>query len=305
MQVFWILLSCLLFATMSMFIKLASAQFSLAEILFFRTLPGVVILVAFARLRQLPLQTRHWRVHALRGVVGIGSMVLGFYAVSQLSLGTTACLEYTAPIFMVLYVLVLTRQRPGAVELFAIFGGFAGVLLLLRPSVHEGQLVPFMAGLGSGALAAIAYFQLRRLGGLGEAPWRTVLIYTVIAMLVSLVAMTFTARSVYTPHGVALLAGIGGTGLIAQLAMTRAFSQGSPTVPATLQYSTLIFASLYGYLVWGDVLTWTSATGLVFILLSGSLAALAVRDARTVSMSDGVVGFEQERMRRADRPSRL
>lgn len=279
MQVFWILLSCLLFSTMSMFIKLASTQFSLAEILFFRTLPGVIVLVAFARLRQLPVHTLHWRIHALRGAVGVVSMLLGFYAVSRLALGTTACLEYTAPIFMVLYLLALARHRPRALELFAIFGGFTGVLLLLRPSVQEGQFMPFVAGLGSGALAAIAYFQLRRLGGLGEPPWRTVLIYTVLALLVSIVAMPFSARSVYTARGIGLLAGIGITGLIAQLAMTRAFSEGSPTIPATLQYSTLIFASIYGYLVWGDALTWASAGGLLLIMVSGTVAAWAVRAA--------------------------
>lgn len=274
------MLSCLLFSTMSMFIKLASTQFSLAEILFFRTLPGVIVLLAFALLRRLPLHTPHCRVHALRGAVGVTSIILGYYAVSKLTLGTTACLEYTAPIFMVLYLLVLTRHRPRPLELVAIFGGFAGVLLLLRPSVQEGQFMPFLAGLGSGALAAVAYFQLRRLGGFGEAPWRTVLIYTVITMLVSLVAMAFTARSTYTPRGIALLAGIGSTGLIAQLAMTRAFSEGSPTVAATLQYSTLIFASMYGYLVWGDSLSAASTGGLLLILVSGSLAALAVRDIR-------------------------
>jgi S-adenosylmethionine uptake transporter len=285
MQVFLILLSCLLFATMSMFIKLASAQFSIAEILFFRALPGVIVLVAFARLRQLPLRTDHLRIHMLRGIVGICSMVFGFYAVSKLTLGTTACLEYTAPIFMVVYLLALTRHRPHAAELFAIFGGFAGVLLLLRPSIHEGQFMPFMAGLASGALAAMAYLQLRRLGDLGEAPWRTVLIYTSLAMVVSIFAMAVSPHSEYTLRGVSLLAGIGVTGLVAQLAMTRAFSKGSPTVAATLQYSTLIFAAVYGYFIWGDVLSWMSAGGLLLILISGSLAALTVRDTRSLRFS--------------------
>ena len=276
-QVFWILVSCLLFATTSMFIKLASTQFSLAEMLFFRTFPAVLVLVAFARLRGLALRTTHWRLHVVRGAAGMASVALAFYAVSRLSLSTATSLEYTAPIFMVLYVLVVRHRRPHPAELLSICGGFAGVLLLLRPTLGADQLVPFLLGLGSGALAAVAYVQIRRLGVAGEAPWRIVLIYTLLTMLVSLVGMAFTPRATYTAGGLAILLGISASGLLAQLAMTRAFSQGSPTLLATLQYSTLIFAALYGYWVWGDGLTWMSAAGLVLIVVSGRAAALAAR----------------------------
>jgi S-adenosylmethionine uptake transporter len=276
-QVFWILLSCLLFALTGMFIKLASTQFSLAEVLFFRTFPAVLVLVAFARLRGLTLGTSLWRLHLVRGAAGMASVGLAFYAVRQLSLPTATSLEYTAPIFMVLYVIAVRHRRPQPTELFAIFGGFAGVLLLLRPTVGAGQLVPFLLGLGSGALAAVAYFQIRRLGAAGEAPWRIVLIYALLTMLVSLVGIVFTPHATYTAEGLGVLFGVSAAGLLAQLAMTRAFSQGSPTLLGTLQYSTLIFATLFGYWVWGDVLTWTSAAGLVLIVVSGSAAALAAR----------------------------
>jgi S-adenosylmethionine uptake transporter len=160
--------------------------------------------------------------------------------------------------------------------------------------MQDGQSLPFLAGLGSGALAAIAYFQLRRLGGLGEPAWRTVLIYTVMTMVVSIVGMVFSARSVYSLHGLGLLAGIGTTGLVAQLAMTRAFSEGSPTIPATLQYSTLIFASIYGYLVWGDSLSWASAGAVLLILVSGIIAALAVRYVPPRGTSQAVITWYRD-----------
>lgn len=279
MQAFWILISSLLFATMSLLIKLASVQFSLAEIIFFRTLPGVLLLVAYAWVRKLLLETPHWRIHAVRNVVGIASMVLGFYAVSHLALGTSACLEYTAPLFMMLYAVILLAHRPRPTDVVALLGGFAGVLLLLRPSVQEGQVLPFAAGLGSGALAAIAYLQIRRLGIAGEATWRTVFIYTVFAMAASLVALPLSTASTYTLRGIALLVGVGVTGLVAQLAMTRAFSQGSMTLAATLQYSTVVFATLYGAVIWGDAVIWESGIGLALIVVSGSTAAVGVRRA--------------------------
>jgi len=277
MQALWILISSFLFATMSLLVKLASSDFSLAEIVFFRALPGAVLLLAYARIKQLPVRSKHWRVHAVRNIVGIGSMTLGFYAVSHLSLATATTLEYTAPIFMMFYVIVFAQHRPNVPDLLALFGGFIGILILLRPSLQQDQAIPFLAGLSSGALASIAYLQIRRLGGLGEATWRTVLIYTLSAMAASLVAMPFASTGHYSGLGLVVLLGIGVTGLAAQLAMTRAFSAGAPTLTAMLQYSTVLFAFVYGYFVWGDRLTWSSALGLLLIVGSSASAALATR----------------------------
>lgn len=278
MQTFWVLLSSLLFATMSLLVKLASTEFSLAEIVFFRALPGSVLLFGYARSRQLPIWPIHWRVHGIRNVVGIASMTLGFYATSKLALATASSLEYTAPIFMMLYVVVLARHRPEISDLLALSGGFVGVLLLLRPSLQQDQLIPFLAGLCSGALAAIAYLQIRRLSRLGEATWRTVFFCTLSAMVLSLLAMPFVPLAHYSLRGVALLTGVGLMGLAAQLAMTRAYSVGAPTLTAMLQYSTIIFATIYGYFVWGDKLTWLSGLGLMLIVGSGAMAALIVRE---------------------------
>jgi S-adenosylmethionine uptake transporter len=59
--------------------------------------------------------------------------------------------------------------------------------------------------------------------------------------------------------------------------MTRAFSQGAPTIVATLQYSTVVFAAVYGYFVWSDFFSLGSAVGLGLVAVSGGLAALRVR----------------------------
>lgn len=278
MQSFWVLISCLLFATMSLLVKLSSSQFSLAEIVFFRALPGAILLLGYARSRRLSVWPLHWPVHIIRNFVGLGSMTLGFYATSKLGLATAVSLEYTAPIFMMLYVVVLSGFRPGIVDLLALAGGFLGVVLLLRPTLQHGHEIPFLAGLTSGALAAVAYLQIRRLGSLGEPTWRTVLIYTLSAMVLSLLAMPFTTMAEYSVRGLALLLGVGFTGLGGQLAMTRAYSVGKPTLTAMLQYSTVLFAAFYGFIVWGDRLTWMSTLGLALIIGSGIAAALAMRD---------------------------
>jgi S-adenosylmethionine uptake transporter len=280
MQAFWIVLASLLFATMSLLVKLAADQFSIVQIIFFRALPGALLLAAYARLRGLSLLPVLWRAHLLRSLAGVASMSLSFYATSKLALGTASTLEYTAPIFMALYVAIVTRQRPSRVVLLALLVGFAGVLLLLRPSLQRDQLAPFLAGLAGGALSAVAYLQIVRLTAAGELTWRIVLIFSVTTAVLSAILMLFSAAAVYTPLGVATLAGIGGAGLAGQFAMTRAFRGGVPTLTAALQYTTIVFATIYGYFVWGDRPTWLSAMGLVLIVTSGLAAAFAMRGRR-------------------------
>ena len=273
MSAVWILVSSLLFATMSVLVKIASVDHSLAEIVFFRSLPGAVALLCYARIHRLQLYTPLWRIHSLRNLAGLTSMTLSFFAISKLALSTAACLEYTAPIFMMLYVVVASKRRLGALHATALIVGFGGVLLLLQPTLQANQTVPFAAGLTSGGLAAIAYMQIRRLGRAGEASWRTVLIFSLATMTLALIAMPFSPPAVYTARGLAILLAIGVTGLFAQLTMTRAFSHGVPMLVATLQYSTVVFAVIYGFFFWGDRLSTSATLGLLAVTVSGIVAA--------------------------------
>jgi S-adenosylmethionine uptake transporter len=276
-QVLWVLLSTLLYATMSLFVKLASADFSVVEIVFFRALPGAVLLFAYMRARGYSLASRHWRIHLLRNTLGIVSMGLAYYAVGKLALATATTLEYTAPIFMMLYLVTMARHRPGVIDVLALVGGFAGVLLLLRPSLQQDQLAPFLAGLGSGALAAVAMLQIRRMGMLGEPTWRMMLMFTLSATLVSGIALPFTPPAQYTLRGIALLLGVAATGMIGQYALTQSFRVGQPTLVAILQYSAVVFSALYGFFIWGDRPSLMAVIGLALIVGSGVATALTMR----------------------------
>jgi S-adenosylmethionine uptake transporter len=268
----WILAASLLFATMSALVKVAAAGVSLPEIVFFRSLPAAVGLFALARFRGESLATRNWKLHAQRCVVGVCTMFVGFYAVSRLPLATATTLEYTTPLFMLAYIVVLARNHLTPQVAFAMIGGFAGVLVLLRPTLQTGQTLAFFAGLCSGALAGVVYVLIRRLGEAGEPASRIVAWNSLFGCLVAAAMIPFGAPSNYNAQTVMALAAVGVVGLFAQLAMTRAFSSGPATLLASLQYSTVAFAAIYGVVLWGDTLSATSVFGLSLIVLSGIVA---------------------------------
>jgi len=268
----WILVSSLLFATMSALVKIAAEDVSLFEIVFFRNLPSVLVLFAYSRIRGLSLRTPCPGLHVRRSLVGITGMTLGFYAISRLPLATATTLDYTAPLFLLLAYMVVSPRLVRIGDGLTILVGFIGVVLLLGPTVHANQVLPFLAGLGGGACAAMAYRMVWRLGRAREPGWRIVFFYALAATLVSLASMPFAPVSTYNLQSVSALVGVGVVGLFAQLSMTHAFQLGSTSLLATLQYSTVIFAAVYGLAFWGDRLSLAGLAGLVLIVLSGVLA---------------------------------
>lgn len=272
MQALWMLLASFCFASMSAALKLAASDYSLAEIVFFRGLPTVVVLLAVARLKGYAMRPEHWRLHAVRNISGQGAMWMSFYALAALPLATATTLNYTAPLFIAVSLIAFYGLRPHPARIAAVVLGFAGVVLLLRPTISAQQWVPALVGLISGAVSAVAYLQIRALGRAGEPEWRTVLFFSMAACLTGLLAMPLFPSHAYTPRGIALLLAVGIAGLVAQLAMTRAFGKGSTLLSASLQYTTIVFSAIWGLLVWDDRLPWMAWVGMALIVASGLLS---------------------------------
>lgn len=273
MQSLWMLLACAMFALMGAFVKVAADMgASLPEIVLFRGIPSVVLLFFWARATHRSLRPTKWSLHIWRNLSGITSMWLGFYALSHLSLATAVSLNYTAPLFIAGWMLGRGGAQRDPVRIIAVMAGFFGVLGVLRPSIEHDQWLAAILGLGGGALSAIAMMQIRQLGRIGEPEWRTVLLFSLGVCLSSLVGLVVLGWHTVDPLAILTLTGIGCTGLIGQLAMTRAFGLGSTLLTAALQYATIIFAALLGVVFWGDRPALLAWGGMGLIIASGLLS---------------------------------
>lgn len=274
LQSLWMLVASLCFACMGVCVKLASDTFSSAELVFYRGLIATILLFALVRWHRWPLATAHWRAQLNRGLAGFLSLLLYFYAIAALPLASAVTLNYTSPLFLALLLMLLARERLRPSLLGALGVGFTGVVLLLKPTLNQDQIVGGVVGLGSGALAGLAYFNVRRLGALGEPEWRTVFYFSLISTVGGLpwvvVGKSFQDMDA---RAAMLLLGVGLFGAAAQLAMTRAYRLGRTMVSASLAYSTVVFASLFGVVLWSDLLPWTSWVGIAMIVSSGLIAA--------------------------------
>jgi drug/metabolite transporter (DMT)-like permease len=274
------LVAGLLFASMGVLVKLASSEFSSAELVFYRSLFGLVLIYSVIRHRHphlsRPLATRYWRAHLVRSLSGFVALLLFFHAIDVLPLATAVTLNYTSPLFLALLLTLWQGEKPHWPLLAAIALGFFGVVLLLRPTLESAQLSAGLMGLTSGFLAGIAYLNVRALSRMGEPDWRTVFYFALVSTLGAGAWTVWTGWHAVNAHAAVLLIGLGLTATSAQLALTRAYRLGNALTVGSLAYSTVIFASLFGKLIWHEVLPLQAWLGMVLIVMSGLLSVRTV-----------------------------
>lgn len=272
MRSLWMLISGFLFGCMGVLVKLSASSFSSIELVFYRSLIGFLAISLIVGLRHLPVSTVHWKNHCWRGFSGLGSVLMLFYCITQLPLATAVTLNYTSPLFLALLTTIIMKDHFHWLLAVAVVLGFAGVVILLSPSLQEDQWSGGLIGLASGFFAAIAYLNIKQLGNLGEPEWRIVFYFTLISTLITGIWMLFSTFHPITSVSFLLLLGIGTTATLAQLALTRAYRTGKILVVGALAYSTVVFSSFWGILIWGEVLSLPSWIGIGFIVTGGLLS---------------------------------
>ncbi|MFZ6655215.1 DMT family transporter [Undibacterium sp. TJN19] len=287
MQSLWMLVASFLFSIMGVCVKLASADYSTAEIVAYRGAIGMLMIAMLVRLQGGTLRTGMPYHHLVRGGVGVISLWLWFYALGKLPLAMAVTLNYMSPIWIAAILLTGAwwRKQRGLTwqPIAAILMGFVGVVLLLRPSIHTDQVMGGVLALISGMLAAWAYMQVRQMGLMGEPEYRVVFYFSTTCALAGLLGTMlgkfFASEGgqqiiwhTLSNKGIWLLLAIGLTAASAQMAMTRAYRLGNTLVTANLQYVGIVFSSVWDMLVWKESLAWLSWVGIAVILCSGLIA---------------------------------
>ncbi len=285
MQMLWIILASLFFASMGVCIKFASLHFNGAEILFYRGLFGIVFMAAFARARNTPLRTPYPAMHAWRSLIGVLSMAAWFYAISNLPLATAMTLNYMSSIWIAAFLvgggLMLGKPLPKQGPLvIAILTSFAGVVLLLRPAIAQNQSFAAMIGLLSGFTSAFSYMQVMAMARMGEPEARTVFYLALGTLLAGLLGMGVLGVSPWVWPHVLWLVPMGLLASLGQLCMTKGYSlaahHGGTLTVANLQYCGVVFGALYGVLLFGDNIPWSGWAGMALIMAS-AIAATVLR----------------------------
>jgi len=235
-----------------------------------------------ARQQRVSLGTAYPGMHAWRSLVGVISLGAWFYAIAGLPLATAMTLNYMSSVWIAAFLvggaLLAWNPKSGSLRqgplALAVLAGFAGVVLMLRPTIAHDQALAAVVGLLSGIVAAFAYLQVMALGRIGEPEARTVFYFAVGSAIAGAVGMAFTGMSDWDWGHALWLLPVGLLASLGQWCMTRAYSHGATLVVANLQYSGLVFGAAYGLLLFDEAITATGWLGMGLIVASGVAATV-------------------------------
>lgn len=265
------LLSVLLFALMNVGIKLAEAGGAgLGEILFWRQ-AGAATLVAGVVLVGpgiAAVRTERIGAHVLRCAIGLTAMTLTFTTLTMLPLAEATTIGFSMPIFATVLGALILREPTGAWRWAAVLAGFAGVVIVAGPGAGGGvPTIGIVTGIGAAFGTATVSVLLRTLGKT-ERPLATVFWFSVLSLAPLGVVYALTAAS--HPATVwMLLIGLGVLGGAAQLAMTSSLTLGPVSVVVPMDYTALLWATLFGWLVFDRLPAAATWTGAPVIVASG------------------------------------
>ncbi len=263
--------AALMFASMGSLIRHISADLPNEQIVFFRNLFGLLILipVLWQRGDKLELKSAHPGLHLIRSLFGLAAMYCFFYALSVLPLASAVLFNFTAPLFIPFVAMLWLKEQVSTRIWLAIMIGFSGVLIILQPGGDLPTMVALI-GLASGAFAGVAMVSLRKLSAT-EPALRVVVYYGIICTTVSAVPLLWSWQPIDL-RLLGILAGAGSFATAGQYLLSQGYGCAPAAQIAPFTYSSVVFAAFYGWLFWQELPGWTTAGGTLLVVVAGVLA---------------------------------
>lgn len=269
-------LSTLVFAIMVILIKIVADRIPAGEVLFARAFFGTLPVVVWLAMRgEFPaaLRTRQPIGHVRRAVVGTISMFSWFSAVSYLPLADATAINYSGPLFGVVFAALLLKEQVRAYRWSAVAVGFVGVLIVLSEQVQGFDLAEGGRGFGallalnSAVFAALAMVSVRSLTAT-ETTGAIVFYFSFAASVMALATIPF-GWVMPTREEAVLLVAAGLAGGIGQVLMTESYRYAEASVIAPFDYANMIWIVVASYLLFDQLPTATVVVGSAIVIGSG------------------------------------
>jgi drug/metabolite transporter (DMT)-like permease len=252
------------FSIMDLLVKW-SQDYPTGEVLFFRGLFGLLptyFLIPKDKLRSF-YKTDRKLEHFFRCFAGIIALIAIVVALRELPLAVVVSLSYAAPLFITVLSIFLLSEKVGIFRWVAVLIGFMGVLVISEPGFHEVNylyILPIIFCIGM----AFVTITIRKLST-SEPVWLISIFFTLTITFVSLFTVPF-GWIVPNFKDFILLALIGVTGGGANLLLTQSYKLSEVSLVAPLKYLSLIFAILFGYLIWDEIPSFKNLVGAALVI---------------------------------------
>lgn len=269
------LLSALIGALNGAVAKFLSQSMDPIEIVFYRNLIGVLIVLYSFKKFSVSIDTSKLHLLILRGVFGALAMVLFFYTIATIPLGEAVVLNKTSPFFVTILAYYLMKETITLRIFFALIIGFIGIIFIMKPFGVEISIEHIFGVLG-GFFAACAYATIKKIKDIYDA--RVIMLsFMGIGVLIPLALFLFTPYVHFKIHTDifiwALIVFMAIISTASQWFLTRAYSISQASIIGVVSYSNIPFAIGFGVILGDSLPDLYTFLGIVFIVIGGILVS--------------------------------
>jgi len=230
------------------------------------SLPIVVAWIATTTGFWTLLRVR-FRLHVLRAALGIVMLASFTYALRHLSLANAYAIFFVAPLIITALAVPILGERVDWKRWVAIGTGFAGVLIVLRPTGAGALTLPGLAVVVTAIGYALTAITVRVLGATDNT--QSMVFWLMLLMGTGAGLLAIPGWRAIQPEHWLVIAGIAVTGSLGQWAITEAFRRGEASVVAPFEYTALAWSAGLDWLVWRTAPTLVMLVGAAVIVASG------------------------------------
>ena len=259
-------LSVCAFSIMDLIVKW-SDNYPLGQVIFFRGFFGIVLyyfVIPKERIRDFYF-TKRPLLHFSRCFFGLAALLSIFTALRNLPLATVVSISFAAPIFTTIFSIFFLSERVGYFRWLAVFIGFVGILIISEPglsSLNVYYIFPVIFVLGMSYVA----ISIRQLSST-EPVWLISLFFSAAITIAGLLTLPF-GWIMPSFYDLTLLSMIGFFGGVANLWLSQSYKFSEVSLVTPLKYLALVFAIVFGYLIWGEVPSGKTLIGAILVIAS-------------------------------------
>lgn len=253
---------------MTVLVKYVGQHIPIGEVVFVRSVLALTFTLFMMRREGVRTLGKNIPLLFLRGIVGFSAIICFYYAIPRLNLADATVIQYTNPVFVVIFAAIFLKERIGSREITSVVLCILGVALIARPTFVFGDgpsIDPrvLMIALGGAILSGAAYAIVRKLRETDHA-LNVILFFPLVSIPASL--PMFVTRIVWpTTTEWLLLIGIAVTSQFGQVFMTKAYHTAAAAKASTASYTQIIFAVLWGILLFSEIPTIWMIAGTILV----------------------------------------
>lgn len=269
------MLSSLMFSIMNVFVKEASKTMGTGEIVFVRSIIGVVAILIIMKYCHLHFSHKDIPTLVLRGFAGGVSMFLLFIAISGMKLGDVAILQQLSAFFVLIISVVYLKEKLPKSAIAPLTIIVLGACFVLRPWEYSSFSIYALMAIASAFLIGVVVTTIHKLFEYGgHNSWEIVFYFLFFSMIVGLIAMLINDYRMPSTYETILLIAIGITSLLAQAFMTQAYGLANQVLVSFIMYLGVFLNILWGYLFFDEIMNVLSIVG--GLLIIGSSLYLSI-----------------------------